>query len=452
MLATWLPLATLALWAPTHETAVQRHHRKGVHCMDVIERNDCAIEQFELVLDEDTRERELVTDAMVRLIRLYRKAGDDDGLTGVLRRYWDVGTARQSRGHLPYGMRFFSAELDVMFVGDIERAREAPFLQRTSPQAAEFIFTCDDQRRADILMTQRWRRAEQVAQRRGVSTQQAYYEAWDERRAKRAKRDRSRAERKPEREAEKEASKAPIFSELPCELAERLGQDSLLGWTRIAGAASHQDYRRSMMIAEIPDVLPRLSTGVREGAFEVVGPDHWTIADTEFADQPVHVVRVDLDQLLVAREDMLAPVLEAVRKRKRRMNKELERLAQQIPRDSAMVFAMTQAAVVGSGFGDMRQGASTFLQAILPKPKGLQVSVAMADVAGIFTRVPTNNPVKGRMLVNLATTVLEGQAQDDPEAARMLENLDIAEAGDRRALLAAYLLDAQRMAEMMWDD
>ncbi len=450
MFATWLSLATLALWAPTHETAVQRLHRKGVHCMEVLERSDCAIEQFELVLEEDTRERELVTDAMVRLIVLYRKADDDDGLAGVLRRYWDIGTARQSRGHLPYGMRFFSAELDVMFVGDIARARKAPFLSRTSPQAADFIFTCNDQERADILMTERWRRAEQLAQRRDITAQQAYYETWDERREKRAKRERRRAERK--RPAEEQESKAPIFSEMPCELAERLGQDSLLGWSRIAGAASHQDYRRSMMIAEIPDVRPLIDTALRDGAFEAVDDDHWTLTDFEFAGHPVHVVRIDLDQLLIAREDMLPPVLEAARKRKRRMNKELERLAQQVPRDSAMVFAMTRAAVIGSGFGNMREGASTLLQAILPKPKGLQVSVAMADVAGIFTRVPTNNPVKGRMLVNLATTMLEGQAQDDPEAARVLENLDIAEAGDRQALLAAYLLDTEQMAEMMWDD
>lgn len=64
MLVAWFPLAVLAASAPVHESAVQRHHRKGVHCMDVIERSKCAIEQFEAVLDEDTRERELVTDAI----------------------------------------------------------------------------------------------------------------------------------------------------------------------------------------------------------------------------------------------------------------------------------------------------------------------------------------------------------------------------------------------------
>jgi hypothetical protein len=320
-----LPLvALLASAAPTHETAVQRHHRKGVHCMEVIERVDCAIEQFELVLDEDTRERELVTDAMVRLIQLYRKQGDDDG-------------------------------------------------------------------------------------------------------------------------------QPPIFSEMPCVLAERLGQDGTTSWTRIAGAVSHQDGERSMMLVDIPGVLPLLAKATAEGRVREIGVDHWVLQDVEYAGQPVHILRADLDQVILAREDMLAPVLEAKTKRRRRMNRELERLAQQVPRDSSMIFAMTQAAVVGTGFGGLKQGAATVLQALLPKPKGLQVSVSTGDVAGVFTRVPTNNAVKGRMLVNIVRSVLAGQAQDDPEVARWMEGLDIAEAGDRRALLAAYLIDAERMAEMMWD-
>lgn len=459
MFAAWLPLALLAASAPAHESAVERHHRKGVHCMDVIERPKCAIEQFEAVLDEDTRERELVTDAMVRLLRLYRKSGNTEGLSNVLRRYWDVGTARQSRGHLPYGMRFFSPELDVMFVADIAKIRNAPLLRQVGAQTAEFIFTCDDQTRTDIGMTERWRRAERVASARGVPTHEVYYEAMDARRAKREKARARQAERdasrrgkaKDPKKTEDEESKAPIFSEMQCELAKRLGQDSLISWKRMSGAASHQDYRRSMMLVEIPDSAPLLERAVRTGGLRAVDDDHWVLTDTEFAGQAVHVARVDLDQLLIAREDMLAPVLKAARKQKRRMNKELERLAQQVPRDSAMIFTMTQAAVVGTGFGGMREGASTMLQALLPKPKGLQVSISTAEVAGVFTRVPTKNPVKGRMLVNLVQTVLEGQAQEDPEAAQWVENLDIAEAGDRRALLAAYLVDSEQMAKMLWD-
>lgn len=447
-----LSLAWLLASAPSHETAVQRHHRKGVHCMEVIERRDCAIEQFELVLDEDTRERELVTDAMVRLIQLYRKEDDGDGLKSVLRRYWDVGTARQSRGHLPYGLRFVSAELDVLFVADIERLRSAPVLREVGTNAVEYTLTCDDQARADILMTERWRRAQRLAAARGVPAHEVYYEGFDERQARRAKYEARREKRSGKDDKDDdEGSKAPIFSEVPCELAERLGQRSMSGWSRIAGAVSHQDPLRSMALVEIPGVDAKLASATRDGGLSAVEADHWVMNGTEFADQPVHVVRVDLDQLLLGREDMIAPVLEAKKKRRRRMNKELERLARQVPRDSSMIFAMTQAAVVGTGFGGLREGAATVLQALLPKPKGLQVSVATHGVAGVFTRVPTNNAVKGRMLVNLVRSVLEGQAEDDPEVARWMEGLDIAEAGDRRALLAAYLIDAERLAEMFWE-
>ncbi len=448
----WIALlwaGLLAAAAPANETAAQRHHRKGVHCMDVIERSKCAIEQFELVLEEDTRDRELVTDTMLRLIRLYRKKGDDDALAGVLRRYWDVGTGRQSRGHLPYGMRFVSAEFDVMFLVDIDRLRDTSVLREAGADTAEFIFTCDEQRRADILMTERWARARIEASARGIPTHQAFYEAMDERRARRA-RAQQRREARDRDEADDEQSRAPIFSEMPCELAERLGYDSLRPWKRLAGVASHQNFQRSMMIAEIPDLLPRADRAVREGGLEQIGDDHWVLTDVTFADQAVHMIRVDLDQVLVGREDMMAPVLAAKAKRRRRMNRELERLAQHIPRDSSFMFAMTKAAVIGSGFGNMREGASTVLQALLPKPKGLQVSVAARDVAGLFTRVPTNTPVKGRMLVKLARSIIAGQAQDDPEAAEWLGDLDIAEAGDRRALLAAYLMDAARLAKLLY--
>ncbi len=444
----WIALlsAGLAATAAPNESAVERYHRKGVHCMDVIERSKCAIEQFELVLDEDTRDRELVTDSMLRLIRLYRKTGDADGLASVLRRYWDVGTDRQSKGHLPYGMRFVSAEFDVMFLADIDAMRDAQVLREAGPDTAEFILTCNEQRREDILMTERWSRAQAEAARRGLPTHQVFYEAMDERRARRT-RARSEARSRPDADEE---TVAPIFSEIPCELAKRLGYDSLRSWKRMAGVASHQNYQRSMMIAEIPDLLPRAARAVEDGGLERVGDDHWSLAGVEFAGQTVHMVRVDLDQVIVGRDDMIEGVLNAKSKRRHRMNRELERLAQHIPRDSGFMFAMTQAAVIGSGFGNMRQGASTVLQALLPKPKGLQVSVSTRDVAGVFTRVPTNTPLKARMLVGLARSVIEGQARDDPEASKWLENLDIAEAGDRRALLAAYLMEAARLGDLLY--
>ncbi len=449
MLAVVLASLAALTFAPPQKTATQRHHRKGVHCMDVIERNDCAIEQFELVLEEDTRDRELVTDAMLRLVRLYRKADDADGLAQVLRRWWDVGTQRQSRGHVAYGMRFVPAELDVLFAVDVDRLRDAPVLLAAGPRTPEYVFTCDEHARADIRMTQRWRRAEREAAAKGITPVEAYYAEMDERRARRERYAKQRQGEPRERTEDRESAE-PIFSAMPCPLAKALGDDGMTGWRRISGAASHQNFGRSMMIVDLPNADAKLAAAQQRGTLEPAGDRRWTLVGETYADQSVHIVRVDLDQVLVARADMIEPVVTAARKRKRRINRELEKLARQVPRDSAFYFVMTRSAVAGMGFGGMRQGAATMLQALLPKPKGLQVAVAAADVAGVFTRVPTDNPVKGRMLVSLARTMVEGQAADDPEAAAWLENLDIAEAGDRKALLAAYLIDAAALEELMY--
>ncbi len=434
------------------KTAVERHHHKGVHCMDVIERSDCAIEQFERVLQEDTRERELVTDAMIRLVRLYRKAEDAEGLKGVLRRFWDVGLRRQSRGHVPYAARFMPAELDVFFAVDIRGVREADIVKASGERTADFVFTCDEQLRHDIQMTERWRRAQRLAAERGQKPYEIIYEDMDTRRRRKEASEARRRERskKSRRRRASAQNKEPIFSTTTCVIAKALGFDSTRSWSRLAGAASHQDFSRSMMVADIPDVDAVLARAARQGRLRAVADDHWVVKGELYADQDIHIARMDLDQILIARDDMIAPVLAAASKRRRRMNRELDKLAQQVPRDSAFYFVMTRTAMSGIGFGGMRKSTAAFVQALLPKPKGLQVAVALHDEAGVFTRVPTDNAVKGRMLVALARSLVEGQASEDPETADWVENLDIAEAGDRRAVLAAYLIDAHRLRELLW--
>lgn len=56
--------------------------------MEEIERPECAIEHFEALLEERTEDRELITDAPLRLIKLYEKAGDDEAVKSVMRRFW----------------------------------------------------------------------------------------------------------------------------------------------------------------------------------------------------------------------------------------------------------------------------------------------------------------------------------------------------------------------------
>jgi hypothetical protein len=71
------------------------------------------------------------------------------------------------------------------------------------------------------------------------------------------------------------------------------------------------------------------------------------------------------------------------------------------------------------------------------------------DDLALFTRMPTDNQVKGRMLVALAQNFIDDKADDDPEAAKWLRNLDVAEAEDRRALLATYLISARDIENLV---
>ncbi|MEZ4454315.1 MAG: hypothetical protein R3B09_32985, partial [Nannocystaceae bacterium] len=129
------------------ESTAKKHHRKGVHCMEEIERSECAIEHFEAVLVEDTHERELITDAILRLIKLYRKAGEDEALRTVLRRFWEAGGKRQRQGHLPFTARHLPADIDMVGHVDFQRSLAAPLAKRVPAEVPELLLTCDEARR-----------------------------------------------------------------------------------------------------------------------------------------------------------------------------------------------------------------------------------------------------------------------------------------------------------------
>src|SRR5574339_378678 len=105
--------------------------------MDELERPDCAIEKFEAVLRERTTERELVSDSMLRLIKLYEAQGDDEAVKPILRQFWDVGMKLGSRGHVPWSTRFFAPELDILVNLDVPRILAAPVSQRLGDEARD---------------------------------------------------------------------------------------------------------------------------------------------------------------------------------------------------------------------------------------------------------------------------------------------------------------------------
>jgi hypothetical protein len=430
--------ASVAPRPERHETAAERLHRSGVHCMDVLERNDCAMEKFEALLGERTTERELVTDGMLRLIALYGKEGRKDDIPELLRRFWDVGMKRRSAGHVPYTTRYFPSELNILVNIDPARIVDSSVMKRLGPDARDLVFTCDDARRRDIRERRRWRRAERKAAAQGKPTHELVYAEMDrERERERERRKRSGGDDRSE--------PGPIFLSATCPVAEALGHDDLASWRRMTGALNHQNPTLSMAVAEIPDLEKRLADAVAAGRLKVVGPDHFRLPDLEYAGGSVDLARLDLEELLVAPAGLIGDVIEARQKRRRRLNRELGALVDDVPRDTGFFFVMNQAAMREMGFGNLKRSTRSVLEALLPRPKGLQIAAVFADRAALFTRVPTDNPVKARMLASVATSLLARSAEEDAEAARWIEGLEIAESRDRRALLASYVASAGQL-------
>lgn len=445
-----LALASALLVAPAHgpvtpgvrhETAAEALHRKGVHCMEVLERRGCAIDNFEELLDERTTERELVTDGLLRLITLYEKEGRSEDVPDLLRMFWDVGMKRGSSGHVPHTTRYFPSEMNILVNLDPPRIVDSPIMKRLGADARDIVFTCDEGRRHDIREKRRWRRAKREAAASGKATWEVVY----------AERERERERRdKYERRSRGPEQPGPIFLHAACPVAAALGQDDLLGWTRMTGAMNHQDASQSVAVAEIPGLAQRLDDAVAAGRLVPDGVERWRIPGFRYAGGDVVLARVDAEELLVAPTALAEGIITARNKRRRQMNRELLGLVDQVPRDTGFFMVMNQAAMRELGFSSLKRSARGMLEALLPRPKGLQVAAVFADHAAIFTRVPTDNPVKARMLASMANTLLVRSAEGDAEAAQWLSGLDIAESHDRRALLASYLASTGQLEKLMF--
>jgi hypothetical protein len=432
-------------------TVAERLHAKGVRCMDEIERPECAIESFEALLDEDTRQRELVTDAFLRLLVLYRNTGRKDEITPLLRRFWDAGGGRRASGHVPYSVRFLPSELDMMINIDPPRIVASALLERGGAELHDYLFTCDDVRRNDIEITQRWRRAAEEAAAQGRETWEVYYEKWDEEQARDAKR-RARREAEQAGKREEDRDLPPLLFEIACPLGAALEVPDNAAWRRMTGASHHREPDKAAAIFQLDGLEAKLAAAVAAGRLVADGPGRWRLPEFAYGKHEIRLVSLDRDELLAAPVALLGPIEEARRKRKRRMNGELERLVSAMPRDTGMFVVLNPAALRELGFGNMeRRSLRTVLEAVLPRPKGLQVAAIAGDSLAFFTRVPTDTAVRGRMLVTLANAIMARSAEDDAEAAKWIEDLDVAEASDRKALLASYVITAKRLEEILWD-
>lgn len=430
--------------AAAGESSAQRLYRKGVHCMEEIERSACAIEHFEALLAEDTRERALINDAILRLVKLYRKEGRDEELRAVLRRFWEAGGRRQRTGHLPYSARFLPADLDMIGHVDIQAALAAPLTRRLPPELPEIMTTCDEIRREALGDGLLVRRAQRRAARDGTTTAEALKAIEAEEAARR--------ERYRERSAQREAKsgrpqRAPVFAESLCAAALALGMDSTATWTRAAFAAAHADPRRSAAIVMIPGLAARLREGVEAGRLRAIDARRYAIVGHTYEGGEVELGSFDLDELTLAPAALMPELVAAIDGGKPTINKEVQKLIAQSPKDVAFIAATTGAALRELGLGEAKGSRRRILEALLPRPEGLQIAGAAHEYLGFFLRMPTDNPVKVQMLVDLATRLLA--AEEDPEDAEFLRGLDLAQAGDRRALLISYVIGPAQLEEMI---
>lgn len=435
--------------ARTPKTEAQRLHRQGVRCMDDYERSDCAIEQFEALLREDTRERHLLTDALLRLITLYRRTDRMDDIGPLLRQFWDAGGSdRRSRGHIPYSARFAPAELNMMINIDPPRIVASGLIERGGP-LGEYLFTCDEVRRHDIEIEQRWHRAAAQAQAQGRETWEVFYEHLDEQ----AEKDRKRKERR-EAGKDKDEPEDPgqLMFAIACPLVEALGLEDNRGYQRMTGISHHRERDKMAAIFVVDDLQSRLRAAVAEGRLLPGSGGRYRLPQFEHGDLEIEITSLDRNELLAAPVAVLGQMEASRKKRRRRMNRELDRLVGKVPKDTGMFVVLNQAALRELGFGEMeRRSVRSALEALLPRPKGLQMAMIFGDTVGMFTRVPTQSAVRGRMLVTLANAMLSRSADNDEDAAKWVDGLDVAEAGDRKALLASYVLTRARLDEILWE-
>lgn len=436
-------LAGTLLAAPAHagESEAERLHRRGVHCMEELERPECAIEHFEALLDERTERRELITDALLRLVKLYERADRPEDLKAALRRFWDAGKTDVRRGHLPYTARFFPRDFDVVFHAHIRRLLAAPLSQRLA-DLAEYVMTCDPHVRAQLDDVRLYRKAQRRARETGEDVQKVMSEIAaaekKEAEARRQRRARAEAEGRPRRPD-------PVFADATCQVARALGDDTAAVWVRGAFALAHADFRRSAAVLEIPDLAAKLARAAAAGRLLPRGEGAWALAGHRYEGGEVLVRALETGELVVAPPAVMTEIVAGHARGKRTLAREVERLVRGVPIDAGFFAVVTEAAVRELGFGGMSRGRRNLLQLLLPRPEGLQIAGVAHEYFGFFLRMPTDTPVKAAALVDVAQRMIAASADADPEAAEFLRLLDVTQATDRRALLLSYVLSRRQI-------
>lgn len=443
---------TRASVARPGESEAERLYRHGKSCMDVIERDDCAIDYFEQLVELAPGDRrDLLGDATFRLVELYRRNDQPEQATLLLRKFWELGMDMGSAGVVPYGVRFAPPSLTTLFMVDVARLETSGLHAGLPSEAKELMFTCDDARReqleAEVAARREAKRAEREAANPPTPAEQRQAE-----------------QREARREARREADEGkpdPIYDEGLCQVAQALGLADRSDFERFLGASHHEDATQSVAVVEVAELEAKLAAAVAAGTIAlepeltIEGRDRstmtqslrdklrmWTLVGVEYQGAPVRLLSLDRDELMVVSAALAPEVVHARAHGQERLDPKLRALLEQVPGEVAFLTVIEAEA--------MQDAMAEFgaLGKLLPDPQGMLVAAVVHDYAGLFVRLPTEEAVKASLLLAIVRKLLDDE-QADADEASPLRSLDITQSPDGKALLMSSIL-TKRMVEQMF--
>jgi hypothetical protein len=436
------------------ESEAERLYRHGRDCMDTLERDDCAIDYFEQLVELAPDRRDLVGDATFRLVDLYRRHDRAEQATLLLRKFWELGMELGSAGVVPYGARFAPESVTSMVMIDVDRLEASRLHQDLPADAKDMMFTCDEARREQLEAEVKARREAKRAERLAAMSPDER-EEYEKREAKRRERfggGRNEGETEEQREKRREEEKT-VFSDL-CTVAVALGLADYRDFSLFLGASNHDDSGQSIALVRVAELETHLSASVEAGRL-VLEPEQpiegrdlsvlpqsfrdklrvWTIVGHEFRDAPVQLMSFDKNELFIAPKALVPGLLHARAHDQTRLDPKLRELIEQVPADVAFTTIITPQATQAfmSEMGAMAK--------LLPNPEGLLIAAVVYDYAGLFVRVPTEDSVKAWVILSLARKLLDGaeDEQSDGEV-NFMTNMDISQTRDGKALLMTNIL------------
>jgi hypothetical protein len=433
------------------ESEAERLYRHGKSCMDVIERDDCAIDYFEQLVALGPDRRDLLGDATFRLVELYRRNDQPEQATLLLRKFWELGMDMGSAGVVAYGVRFAPPTLTTMFQVDVTRLEASGLHASLSSEAKELMFTCDEARREQLDAEVKARREAKRAEREAANPPTDA-----ERRQAEQRKARSEARRKAD-----EGKPDPVYSKGFCAVAKVLGVADPGEFDRFAGASHHEDARQSIAVIEIADLETKLAAALAAGTIvaeptpTIEGRDLstmtqslrdklriWTLVGVEYEGGKLQLLSLDRDELMLAPEALVPDILHARAHGQERMSPKLRALLEQVPGEAAFLTVIEAQA--------MQEGLAEFgaIGKLLPDPQGMLMAAVVHDYAGLFVRLPTEESVKAWLLLSIVRQLLEG-AEEDMDEDSPLRELDITQSPDGKALLMSSIL-TKRMVEQMF--